>query len=75
MLHRSFFNRGVGNKGYDFVLRRIRINILGILLEDIFRPLILQRIRIKDSLRIFKDKNKDSPPRKGDQRGISTCQK
>ena len=34
-------------------------NILGILLEDIFRQLILQRIRIKDSLRIFKDKDKD----------------
>ena len=34
-------------------------NILGILLEDFFRQLILQRIRIKDSLRIFKDKDKD----------------
>ena len=34
-------------------------NILGILLEDIFRQLILQRIKIKDSLRIFKDKDKD----------------
>ena len=34
-------------------------NILFILLEEIFRQLILQRIRIKDSLRIFKDKDKD----------------
>ena len=34
-------------------------NILGILLEDFFRQLILQRIRIKDSLWIFKDKDKD----------------
>ena len=34
-------------------------NILGILLEGIFRQLILQRIRIKDILRIFKDKDKD----------------
>ena len=34
-------------------------NILGILLEDIFRQLILQRIRIKDSLSIFKYKDKD----------------
>ena len=34
-------------------------NILVILLEDTFRQLILQRIRIKDSLRIFKDKDKD----------------
>ena len=31
-------------------------NILGILLEDFFRQLILQRIGIKDNLRIFKDK-------------------
>ena len=30
-------------------------NILAILLEDIFRQLILQRMRIKDILRIFKD--------------------
>ena len=30
-------------------------NIFGILLEDIFRQLILQRITIKDILRIFKD--------------------
>ena len=30
---------------------------LGILLEDIFRQLIRQRIRIKDILRIFKDKD------------------
>ena len=34
-------------------------NIFGILLEDIFRQLILQRIGIKNSLRIFKDKDKD----------------
>ena len=34
-------------------------NILFILLEEIFRQLILQRIRIKDILRIFKDKDKD----------------
>ena len=34
-------------------------NILGILLEDIFRQLILQRIRIKDILRIFKDEDTD----------------
>ena len=34
-------------------------NILGIFLEDIFREPILQRIRIKDILRIFKDKDKD----------------
>jgi len=33
--------------------------ILGILLENIFREPILQRIRIKDILRIFKDINKD----------------
>ena len=54
---------GIGNKGYDFLEKnkdKILIdNILGILLEDIFRQLILQRIRIKDSLRIFKDKDKD----------------
>ena len=55
----------VGNKGYDFFEKdkdkdNILVNnILGILLEDIFRQLILQRIRIKDSLRIFKDKDKD----------------
>ena len=55
----------IGNKGYDFLEKdkdkdNILIdNILGILLEDIFRQLILQRIRIKDSLRIFKDKDKD----------------
>ena len=30
-------------------------NILAILLEDIFRQIILQRIRIKDISRIFKD--------------------
>ena len=34
-------------------------NILGILLDDIFRQPILQRIRIKDILRIFKDKDID----------------
>ena len=34
-------------------------NILGILLENIFRQLILQRIRIKNNLRIFKDKDKN----------------
>ena len=55
----------VRNEGYDFLEKdkdkdNILIdNILGILLEDIFRQLILQRIRIKDSLRIFKDKDKD----------------
>ena len=55
----------LGNKGYDFFEKdkdknNILIdNILGILLEDTFRQLILQRIRIKDSLRIFKDKDKD----------------
>ena len=32
--------------------------ILGILLKDIFREVILQRIKIKDILRIFKDKDK-----------------
>ena len=46
-------------------LRRIRTinilveNILDILLKDIFRHLILQRIRINYSLRIFTDKDKD----------------
>ena len=60
-----FFSIGVwiGNKGYDFLEKnkdKILIdNILGILLEDIFRQLIFQRIRIKDSLRIFKDKDQD----------------
>ena len=34
-------------------------NILAILLEDIFRQLILQRIRIKDILGILKDEDKD----------------
>ena len=54
----------IGNKGYDFFEKdkdknNILIdNILGILLEDTFRQLILQRIRIKDSLRIFKNKDK-----------------
>ena len=37
-------------------------DILVILLEDIFRQLILQRVMIKDSLRIFKDKDKDFWP-------------
>ena len=55
----------IGNKGYAFFEKdkdkdNILVdNILGILLEDIFRQLILQRIRIKDILRIFKDKDKD----------------
>ena len=55
----------LGNKGYDFFEKdkdkdNILVDdILGILSEDIFRQLILQRIRIKDSLRIFKDKDKD----------------
>ena len=48
--------RPIGNKGYDFFLVD---DILGILSENIFRQLILQRIRIKDSLRIFNDKDKD----------------
>ena len=42
----------VGNKGYDFFEKdkdNILVdNILGILLEDIFRQLIPRRIRIKD---------------------------
>ena len=54
---------GIGNKGYDFLEKdkdNILIdNILDILLEDIFRQLILQRIMIKDVLRIFKGKDKD----------------
>ena len=51
----------LGNKGYDFFEKdkdkdNILVdNILAILLEDIFRQLILQRIRIKGILRIFKD--------------------
>ena len=49
----------IGNKGYAFFEKdkdNILVdNILAILLEDIFRKLILQRIRIKDILRIFKD--------------------
>ena len=54
-------NCQLGNKGYDFFEKdkdkdNILVdNILAILLEDIFRQLILQRIRIKDILRIFKD--------------------
>ena len=56
----------LGNKGYDFFEKDknkdniIVDNIFGILLEDIFRQLILQRIRIKDILRIFKDWDKDT---------------
>ena len=34
-------------------------NILSILSEDIFLQLILQRLRVKANLRIFKDKDKD----------------
>ena len=53
----------LGNEGYDFFEKdkdNILVDIiLGILLEDIFREPILQRIRIKDILRIFKDINKD----------------
>ena len=53
----------LGNEGYDFFEKdkdNILVDIiLGILLEDIFREPILQRIRIKDILRIFKDKDKD----------------
>ena len=58
-------NQYIGNKGYYFLEKdkdkdNILIDyILGILLEDIFRHLIPQRIRIKDDLRIFKDKDKD----------------
>ena len=65
MICRNISNNKLGNKEYDFLEKdkdkdNILIdNILGILLEDIFRQLILQRIRIKDSLRIFKDKDKD----------------
>ena len=54
-------------KDMTFFLRRIRIrtisilveNIIDILFEDIFRHLILERIRIKDSLRRLKDKDND----------------
>ena len=55
----------LGNKGYDIFEKNkdkdnIPVdNILGILLEIILRQLILQRIRIKDILRIFKDQYKD----------------
>ena len=53
----------LGNEGYDFFEKdkdNILVDIiLGILLENIFREPILQRIRIKDMLRIFKDMNKD----------------
>ena len=63
MSKKSFACFKIGNKGYD-IFEKDKDNILvdsilGILLEDIFRQLILQRIRIKDSLRIFKDKDKD----------------
>ena len=57
--------RALENKGYDIFEKdkdkdNILVdNILGILLEDIFRQLILQRIRIKDSIKIFKDNDKD----------------
>ena len=50
----------IGNKGYDFFDKdkdkdNILVeDILGILIEDIFSQLILQMIRIKDSLRILK---------------------
>ena len=51
------------NKGYNFFEKDkdtiLVVIILVILLEDIFREPILQRIRIKDILRIIKDKNKD----------------
>ena len=56
----------LGNKEHDFFEKdkdkdNILVdNILAILLEDIFRQLILQRIRIKDILRIFKDQDKDT---------------
>ena len=43
----------LGNNEYYFFLR------LRIISLDIFRQLILQRIRIKDSLGIFKDEDKD----------------
>ena len=55
----------IGNKGYDFFEKdkdkdNILVdNILAFLLEDISRQLLLQRIRIKDILRILKDKDKD----------------
>ena len=45
----------VGNKGYAFFEKDkdniLVYNILAILLEDFFRQLILQRIRLKDILR------------------------
>ena len=34
-------------------------DIFGILLEDIFRQIIIYRIGIKDNSRIFKNKDKD----------------
>ena len=59
------FVRAVGNKGYAFFEKdkdknNIHVdNILGILLENFFRQLILQRIRIKNNISIFKDKDKN----------------
>ena len=54
----------LGNEGYDFFEKdkdNILVDIiLGILLEDIFREPILQRIRIKVIQRKFKDKNKEN---------------
>ena len=48
------FGCHLGNKGYYFLeMDKDKDNILGILLEDIFRQLILQMIRIKDSLTLF----------------------
>ena len=55
----------LANKGYAFFDKdkdkdNILVgNIVAILLKDIFRQLILQRIRIKDILRIVKDEDKD----------------
>ena len=48
-------NKGITKDKYDILAN----NILCILLEDIFRQLIHQSIRIKDSLRIYRDKDKD----------------
>ena len=61
MSYPSDFGGILGNKGYTFFEKDKDIlvdNILTILLEDIVRQPILQRIRIKDSLRIFKNKDK-----------------
>ena len=57
----TFFVFLIGNKGYDFFEKdkdkdkdNILVdNILDILFEDIFRQLILQRIRKKGYLKIF----------------------